>query len=240
MRTDDSPTAPQTNENAHDNYKGQASSIPVTVAPEVKVPPSHTCYQIAYDKKRDGWDYSKMIAEFVGLGFLIAYTIFAGQQVSQMRRANKISRDTFNAANRPYVGPNTFTVQYGWTDAKGVSQHSHERRTEATRLIFDMQIKNFGPVPGTNYINSSRAFLGNKSMEAVIGNKPLTFFPTQTFETQGKIDGEDFQAVMSGNKKFFIRFDVSYDGPAQHYSECQNAEFSPVFSTFVSMGPCTE
>ena len=60
---------------------------------EMKVPPAHARYCVSGEKKRDVWDKAKLFAEFIGLGFLIAYTIFAGQQVCEMRKANKLTRD---------------------------------------------------------------------------------------------------------------------------------------------------
>ena len=47
-----------------------------TVRPEMQPPPTHPYCKITYEKKRDGWDRAKMAAEFVGIVFLIIYTLY--------------------------------------------------------------------------------------------------------------------------------------------------------------------
>jgi hypothetical protein len=76
--TDDQPIplVPQTNQNADNNSGHPTNTSPSAGAPEVKAPPSYPGYKITCEKKRDGWDYAKMGAEFVGLAFLILYTLY--------------------------------------------------------------------------------------------------------------------------------------------------------------------
>ena len=100
---DDNPPGSQTKQDANDENTGIQPATPPAVRLEVKPPPSHSCHKITCENACDGWDYTKLIAEFLGLGFLIAYTIFAGQQVCQMRKANRISKDQFRVDQRPYV-----------------------------------------------------------------------------------------------------------------------------------------
>jgi hypothetical protein len=99
----DNPTPSHAEQDTADQNKRAQHAGASTVRPEMRSPPSHLGYKISCDKKRDVWDYAKLIAEFVGLGFLIAYTIFAGQQVREMRRAARLSKDQFRADQRPWI-----------------------------------------------------------------------------------------------------------------------------------------
>ena len=85
-----------------------ANDAPPTGAPEVKAPPSHSCYKITCDKKRDGWDYAKLVAEFIGLGFLIAYTLYTAgiycanrKAAEAAKSAAEVARDAFVVGQRP-------------------------------------------------------------------------------------------------------------------------------------------
>ncbi len=102
MTTSD-PPATQAEDNADNQAESPKQDILPTPIAKVDIPPSHASYKITCDKKRDGWDIAKLIAEFIGLAFLIAYTVFAGQQVYQMKRTNKISSDSLEAQTRPWI-----------------------------------------------------------------------------------------------------------------------------------------
>lgn len=65
-------TGPQTKKNARDD----AANPKHNPIPEVKIPPPHSCYTVTCQSKRDKWDIAKLVAEFVGLGFLSIPLIF--------------------------------------------------------------------------------------------------------------------------------------------------------------------
>jgi len=84
------PAAPQS-ENDSDNDTAHPNNNAV---PEVKVPPSHARYSIACQTKRDKWDIAKLVAEFIGLGFLIAYTLYTAGIYRANRKAAEAAHDT--------------------------------------------------------------------------------------------------------------------------------------------------
>lgn len=88
------PSTPQANENAAEQTNDPQSAQLPTTGPKVQVPPSHTSYKIACDKKRDGWDRAKMAAEFVGILFLIIYTLYTAGIYSANQRAAQTAHDT--------------------------------------------------------------------------------------------------------------------------------------------------
>jgi hypothetical protein len=87
-------------------------------------PPAHPRYEISCDKKRDGWDYAKAVGELIGLGFLIAYTVFTGLMYCVNKKAADAAKSAAETAasqlelsERPWVdaqillnGPLTFNI----------------------------------------------------------------------------------------------------------------------------------
>jgi hypothetical protein len=90
------PPAPQTDKDADNKAGRPESAVPPPSAPEAKAPPSHPCYEITREKKRDGWDYAKFFAELIGLGFLITYTLYTAGIYCANRTAAKATQDTFH------------------------------------------------------------------------------------------------------------------------------------------------
>jgi hypothetical protein len=86
----DKPATPQGDNDAHNN----AAHPDNNATSEVKIPPSHPCYSITYKSKRDKWDIAKLVAEFIGLGFLIAYTIYTAGIYCANKKAADAAHDT--------------------------------------------------------------------------------------------------------------------------------------------------
>jgi hypothetical protein len=106
--TDDQPIppAPQGKENANKNATNPNSNA----VPEMKVPPSHARYKITCEKKRDKWDVAKLVAEFIGLAFLILYTLYTAgvyhankEAAEAAKSAAEVARDAFVVGQRPWV-----------------------------------------------------------------------------------------------------------------------------------------
>jgi hypothetical protein len=106
----------------------------------------------ANNKKQLFWTRASAVLIFI-------YAALTFWQGCSTHRLVTISQDTFNAANRPYVGLNALRADYFWKDDKNIIQHSAIWTKEATWLQYEVEIKNFGPVPGTNFVNHSKMFL---------------------------------------------------------------------------------
>jgi hypothetical protein len=96
IMTDDQPipSTPQTDNDADNNQNNRTDGSSLAGTPEAKMPPSHSCHKISCDKKRDGWDYTKFFAEIIGLGFLVAYTIYTAGIYRANRKAAEAAHDT--------------------------------------------------------------------------------------------------------------------------------------------------
>lgn len=90
------PSPVQANENSQDNAANPSEAI----VPEVKIPPSHASYKITCDKKRDKWDIAKLVAEFVGLAFLILYTLYTAGIYCANRKAADAAESAAETASR--------------------------------------------------------------------------------------------------------------------------------------------
>jgi hypothetical protein len=113
--TDDQPIlpAPESNGDAHNDAAHPNSNA----VPEVKVPPPHKSYATTCDKKRDKWDIAKLVAEFVGLGFLILYTLYTAGIYCANKKAAEAAQDTLgeiqkqtNLARQQLVGSQAAVV----------------------------------------------------------------------------------------------------------------------------------
>jgi hypothetical protein len=91
--TDDQPIPPPPK--SESDSKNNATHPSGNATPEVEIPPSHSCYQITCNKKRDKWDIAKLVAEFFGLGFLILYTLYTAGIYCANKRAAQAAQDTF-------------------------------------------------------------------------------------------------------------------------------------------------
>jgi hypothetical protein len=91
---DQNQPAAQTKQDTVDKNSPIESAFLAVLSSEVRPPPTHPCYKISCDKERDGWDYAKIVAEFIGLGFLIAYTIYTAGIYCANRRAADAAQNT--------------------------------------------------------------------------------------------------------------------------------------------------
>ncbi len=85
------PPSPQSESNANNDATHPNSDA----VPEVKIPPSHAGYRVTCEKRRDKWDVAKIVAEFIGLGFLIAYTLYTAGIYCANRKAAEATQNTF-------------------------------------------------------------------------------------------------------------------------------------------------
>jgi hypothetical protein len=174
--------------------------------------------------------------ETVGVVVLILYTIFAGYQASQMRRANKIAVNTFNAIDRPFIGVVGINTKYLARNALGVEKEAEPNAAELMQIL--ASIKNYGPVPGTNFVPTWKLFVNGIRVlgTAKIPDSPGTIFPNQTVGFGGTVGRKDYPEVLSGAKILVLEITVEYDGPSSHYKECNRQQYSNWVHGFIDLG----
>src|SRR5260370_6391334 len=99
--THDNTASPQANAYAGDKPSSPETPILPAGTAMAEIPPSHSNYKISREERRDGWDYAKLVAEFVGLGFLIAYTLFTASIYSAHQKAAYTAQKTLSEINTP-------------------------------------------------------------------------------------------------------------------------------------------
>lgn len=166
----------------------------------------------------------------VAAALIFAYTFLSYCQV-------KIAKDTFNAANRPYIGIDRIDMISSKRGDDGKFYPVNQNNPSANAFEFRIFIKNFGPVPGTNYRGEWEAFVGgvaNKGKD--ISFNPTTIFPGQTIYMSGQGSGSYYSDVMLGTKSLVIEVKLEYDGPSGHYKECVKSQYIPELRVFGSIG----
>ena len=166
----------------------------------------------------------------VATALIFVYTAFSGWQL-------KIARDTFNAANRPYVGINGMAVVYTPSVVTNSEQVNEMPNNETVALSFRVEIKNFGPVPAMEETDDWKVFIdGIEQPKTKVADSPRTVFPGQLLYLSGTIGGGDFQAIQSGGKKLVIDVWEDYTGAAGHYKSCEREQYAPNYRAFFNLG----
>jgi hypothetical protein len=170
---------------------------------------------------------AKFWVELVALIVVCLYTHYASQQA-----------DAALTANRPYVGVNGLEISHVGKSASGQVISSPVRTDETSVLHYAAQIKNFGPVPGTNCVATWKIFVaGVEQYSERLPDRPYTIFPGQPVRLSAVIGTRDYPAVMSEEKALEVEVTVEYDGPSNHYKECAKYQYTPEFNDFLNLGP---
>ena len=166
---------------------------------------------------------------------IFLYTAFAAWQV-------KISRDTFNAANRPYVGVSGISIKHLKKDKTGAFQVVDKPDRDTHWLNIVVEIKNFGAVPGTNYKSDWEVFIAGVPGPGMGASDevPTTIFPGESLFKAAQIGETDYPTVMDGTKPLMLNLSIEYDGPSGHYKQCSKQDFLPMINGFLDRGPDCE
>jgi hypothetical protein len=195
---------------------------------------------------RDWLDYLKIAAEIIGLGFLIAYTVYAGLQWSEMKRATDSSREIFTVGRRPWLG------------IDGVPTMAQNDRGG---WIIESRTKNFGFSVGLHYVFATNPIIGGYSGDLTepidaacrmgenltLGGNGLneahpvdhgyTVFPGNSMKNQAQSVGGDGGVIFIGCLSYLDEFSKIGHDPVVHRTPfCYNIR-RPVFIG-EEMTPC--
>ena len=182
----------------------------------------------AHNRKQLGWTIVTACLVFI-------YTGIAAYQL-------KTARDTFNASNRPYIGIDASTMIHFLKSDSGEWVQAPDGRpnSKTERMAWQIQVKNFGPVPGINYREMPRVFLDGVEKPAALdihGNR-ATVFPGQVVLYGGSASGDTYQRIMNGKSVLLLEIAIEYDGPHGHTKYCERREYYPVSNGFYMPGEC--
>ncbi len=164
------PSVPRTDQNANDDQRHPTSEVPPAVASDMKIPPSHPSYQISCETKRDGWDYAKLWAEFIGLGFLIVYTLatigyvcITHRQWKEMQKQTRVQSNAAMNSERAWVGL-----------GMPITLEAIEMHSGKIRIRGHYSVQNFGHGPALKVIQSGNFAIPNQTLE--VEGREANFF----------------------------------------------------------------
>jgi hypothetical protein len=151
------PPAPKSHEDANDKTPHVQNKLPPVNTPEVHPEPSHSHYEITCNKKRDGWDRVKMGAEFVGICFLIIYTLYTALIYCANKKAAEAAHDTLGEIQKQTILQRQQVVG---TEAANITLANPlwDQKTKQVTLV----LQNDGMITGT--VNSFDAIIWRKSL----------------------------------------------------------------------------
>lgn len=176
----------------------------------------------------------------------VAYVIIAGRTLNTIRNqldaiteSNRIARDTFDAANRPYIGVEDIATVHSRLD-HGKWIHGRDRTPDSVDMTFTIRLKNFGSVPATNAHGYYRLFFGGKEVKGsgAAGTGTATMYPGVGYNLVGEVGTANYSAVISGQNTLEAWCIISYEWPGHKYGECTREVYDPTFNTFSNLGSC--
>jgi hypothetical protein len=184
----------------------------------------------------------KTALEVAAVITVVGYTTVACFQLRAMLEANKLAQKTFDAAQRPYIGINTVESSYHSRSDSGEDVVADRPSKKTDGMAYQIDIKNFGPVPGTNFRTSPKAWFGGREVanSGTIPSSPPTMFPGQYISLKGQVANDDYKALMSKTKILIFQVRLGYDGPSAHYGYCEKWQYDPSMAGFFELGGCPE
>jgi hypothetical protein len=236
MKTDANQGHANPHPDGRDKYERHVDgSIHVRGEIETKRPPDLAKEHATERKEDTTQERKKYVVEAVTLIFVIIVAGLTGYQACLSREQIQISE----RGSRPFIGPLTFTMAHEWLDETGKWQVANTKTPPATRAEFQSVIKNFGPVAGENYRGWLDAYVGDKLLKGMNREQaPFPFFPSQTQEHVGGIEGEDYRRVMAGEEPLRLEITISYDYAEGHSYDCREYRYVVGANQFTSFAPC--
>jgi len=204
-----------------------------------QLPPPHAHCQVTCKQEKNWWDKGKPFVEILGIALLAIYTGYTIKIFRANNKAAKIAQQTYDASERPYVGIEGVTYESFDKNGK-MADHRNIYFKEATQLEVQSAIKNYGPVPGTNFDSDWALFIDDKHIEfSKLPEFGKTIFPSQEVGFNGAMARTLYQDLISRKIRASVEIRISYDGPSAHYGYCNLYQFLMPPGQFVDLGKCT-
>ncbi len=189
----------------------------------------------AEDRRREA---HKVWLERLTLAAVIIYATITFWQGCLTKQIAELTQRTYETSQRPYIGVND--VKPNWIFASDANQ---ERSfDDAIGMEFMTIIKNFGPVPGTDFAPSWRIFVNDVEQKTdKIPDTPTTLYPGGQVALKSQIGKEAVQRLLKGEDTLEVEITIRYSGPTGAYpTECGKHRFlAHGFNTFADLGQCT-
>ncbi len=136
----------------------------------------------------------------------------------------EIARQVFEAANRPYLGPENI-------------RPTRDDLSRTLRLV--ATIKNFGTATAEDALLVWTAYLdGIEATLPGFPDKPTAIFPGQSAEKLALFFGPTYDSIVTGKAELILKIQLRYKGPAHSYAYCEKFRFVPPLNSCVHLGQC--
>jgi len=152
----------------------------------------------------------------------------------------QISKHTYNETVRAYIGLNSLGAYYQSVSPDGTTKATPSATNDSRELNIQAEIKNFGPVPGTNCTVMWNVFIDGLQINGrdKIPDRPQKLFPGELVFLRRPILEPNYSSIVVKRDKILtVEVTIEYDAP-KHEKECESLRFEPITSTFMRLGPC--
>jgi hypothetical protein len=148
-------------------------------------------------------------------------------QVDKTGQIVTIAQEMYEAADRPYIGPNGGIVQ---------------KITSGGANGFDIHVvvKNFGISAGEDFTADWDMRIDGVPISGQVpqvGGTPHTFFPGAAFALSATIGSSNYSQIMDGREILQFNIWVKYRDATKNYYYCERQQFVPGLYAFVELGP---
>jgi|GEM_PF-6507738 len=204
---------------------------------EVHVPPDTANKHDAERKEDNARAKKNYIVSLATLVAVLVYAAITFWQGCLTRRIANLTQRTYDTSERPYVG--VYNIGH---DLHYALKNRNEKPSieNADVFEFEAEIKNFGPVPATNFNASWKVFLNDVQVPGTwIPSTAATLYPTELMSLRGGIrEGNDLKKLLHSITTLDIEVSVEYDGPQGHTTECSRHEYFAGGDGFFDLGKC--
>lgn len=175
-----------------------------------------------------------------GVGAAIALLALGGLAANAylIRQSNIISKTSSDLAYRPYVGPIGVEVGFYSAESRIRNEYTPRPRPESIGISFAVKVKNFGPVPATQFSMKIKPSVDNVVFPALgVPDSPSTLYPGQIAEEEAIAGTANYADIEEGRKSLDVEVRVEYTGPTGNDKDCQKFHYDPATHQFSILGP---
>ena len=167
------------------------------------------------------------------LFFVIVYAGLTSWMAIETRQIASVSEKTFSVIYRPYIGMNQITT--------GAMKNQERPKEPPIGMYFQTEVKNFGAVPGADFVTDLRAFVnGQEVISHKIPDQPGVLFPGQTVHLEARVSNPEYEDIMFNRRTLSFKLTVRYSDPGHEYQYYDEEQYVPELNSFVILSAYTK
>jgi hypothetical protein len=191
----------------------------------------------AKEAKSDSRERTKRILEVSTLFAVLVYSGLTAWQGYMTRALVKTAQDTYEAADRPYIGFGDVEVRLIYPNEKIGATEPKPIPKDAIGMAYRVQVKNFGTVPGTLTRDDIDVRInGTKIPTRGVSANPSELFPGESVSVNGTIGAKTYQDILRGDVILAAKIWISYGHANHNYGNCERIQYAPDQIAFYNLG----